>query len=145
MTCLYLPENTSVRIDCHYSAFSTQKMQPGTVRRNCRNRLALCICWRRGHDFSSGKKVLNARRGSYADSHDAPSLAQFRRASLPQQQLLWRLLTPLPSLLSFLNFNQLRPCSLRILNVVRRLLSYNFTGLERVSVDSLHQEKRQDE
>ena len=65
--------------------------------------------------------------------------------SLPQQQLLWRLLTPLPLLLSFLNFNQLRPCSLRILNVVRRLLSYNFTGLERVSVDSLHQEKRQDE
>ena len=57
--------------------------------------------------------------------------------SLSQQQLLWRLLTPLPLLLSFLNFNQLLPCSLRILNVVRRLLGYNFTGLERLCV-TLH-------
>ena len=91
-------------------------MQPGTAETGC---WQLCICCeRRGHDFSGGKKVLNARRGSYADSHDA--LSQF---SLLSQQLLWCLLPPLFPFL-FPDFNQLLPSSLSILHLV----SYcNFT------------------
>ena len=81
----------------------------------------MCIgCERRGHDFSGGKKVLNARRGSYADSHDAlsPSLS----SAFSPTTFMVPLVSSLPFL--FPDFNQLLPSSLSILHLV----SYcNFT------------------